>query len=81
MLSVDMASLVLSAVIAFCGGSVWLTAMWIRVGRILERLDQIAERGRSIEGRICDMERRVVCIEGAATSKRWGPGSVAADGE
>jgi len=52
------------AALAALGGFVgWMTAMWIRVGRILQRIDDIAGDQALLKHQTADHETRITRLE------------------
>lgn len=53
----------ITALGAVAGAMAWMTAMWIRAGRILQRLDDIAGRQVKHENKIDDHGKRLIRLE------------------
>ena len=52
------------AAIAALGGFVaWMTAMWIRAGRILQRIDDIADNQALLQKQVGGHETRITRLE------------------
>ena len=52
------------AALAALGGFVaWMTAMWVRVGRILQRIDDIAGDQALLKHQAADHETRITRLE------------------
>jgi hypothetical protein len=53
----------ITAVIAAGGFIAWMTAMWIRAGRILQRIDDIASDQLVLKQQSLDHETRITRLE------------------
>lgn len=51
---------VISGAVGFCG---WMTAMWVRAGRILQRIDDMAGEQLTIKQAVEGHEKRIVRLE------------------
>ena len=59
------------AAIAALGGFVaWMTAMWIRAGRILQRIDDLAGDQTLLKAQSADHETRITRLEVLAERSR-----------
>lgn len=59
------------AALATAGGFVgWMTAIWIRAGRILQRIDDLVVDQQSLAARVERHELRLTRLEVAAERKR-----------
>jgi hypothetical protein len=53
----------IAAVVALGGFAAWMTALWIRVGRILQRIDDIAGDQTLLKHQAADHETRITRLE------------------
>jgi hypothetical protein len=53
----------IAAIIAAGGFVAWMTAMWIRAGRILQRIDDIASDQLVLKQQSLDHETRIARLE------------------
>ena len=53
----------IAAISGGAGFIAWMTAMWIRAGRILQRIDDIAADNQAIEARVSQHEARITRLE------------------
>lgn len=53
----------LAALAALGGFAAWMTALWIRVGRILQRIDDVAGDQTLLKKQTADHETRITRLE------------------
>ena len=53
----------IAAIAALGGFAAWMTAMWIRVGRILQRIDDFAGDQTLLKKQTADHETRITRLE------------------
>lgn len=59
-----------SLFVAACGFVGWMTALWIRVGRILQRIDDLIGDQQTIKTRLEQHETRLTRLEVVAEQSR-----------
>jgi hypothetical protein len=60
----------IAATCAAGGFIAWMTAMWIRAGRILQRIDDIASDQLQLKRHVADHETRITRLEVFQESER-----------
>jgi hypothetical protein len=53
----------ISALVAAAGFVGWMTALWIRAGRILQRIDDLVGDQQALKGRVEQHEARLTRVE------------------